>query len=77
MQRGKLVARGVFAAEPVDIVRYRSNPWAKEGSTGWDAYTGWLGQPGDDYVIEVDVQPSPVDLAQYYPRLEIEERWLK
>jgi hypothetical protein len=39
--------------------------------------TGWLGQPGDDYVIEVDVQPSPVDLAQYYPRLEIEERWLK
>ena len=76
-QRGKLVARGVLAAQPIDIVRERSNPWAKEGSTGWEAYSGWLCQPGDDYVIELDVQPSPVDLAQFHPRLEIEERWLK
>jgi hypothetical protein len=76
-QRGKLVARGVLGAETIDIVRDRSNPWAKENSTGWEHHTGWVGQPGYGYVIEVDVQPSPVDLAQFHPRLEIEERWPK
>jgi DNA invertase Pin-like site-specific DNA recombinase len=26
---------------------------------------------GKDYVIEIDVQPSPVDLAQFHPRLAL------
>jgi hypothetical protein len=38
---------------------------------GWDTYDGWFGHQGKGYVIGIDVQPSPVDLAQYHPRLAL------
>jgi hypothetical protein len=70
-QGNKVVAQGGIDASPIDVVRGRPNSWAKDKAMGWDTYGGWFGHPGKDYVIEIDVQPSPVDLAQFHPRLAL------
>jgi hypothetical protein len=70
-QGGRVVAQGEIAASGIDVVRGRPNSWAKDKAMGWGMYDGWLGHPGSDYVIEIDVQPSPVNLSQFHPRLAI------
>jgi hypothetical protein len=59
-QDDNVVAQGHMDASPIDVVRGR-----------WSVYGGWFGHPGKDYVIEIDLQPSPEDLAQFHPRLAI------
>jgi hypothetical protein len=68
-QEGKEIAKGRMDAAPIDVVRRLPSSWAKD--KGWSVYSGWFGHPGKDYVIEIDVQPSPGDLAQFHPRLAI------
>jgi hypothetical protein len=70
-QGGKVIAQGDMDATPIDVVRGRPNSWAKDKAMGWYVYRGWFGHPGKDYVIEIDVQPSPENLAKYHPRLAI------
>ena len=70
-QDGKVVAQGRMDAAPIDVVRGRPSSWAKDKDMGWSVYRGWFGHPGKDYVIEIDVQPSPDNLAQFHPRLAI------
>jgi hypothetical protein len=70
-QGSKVIAQGRMDASPIDVVRGRPNSWAKDKTMGWYVSRGWFGHPGKDYVIQIDVQPSPEDLAQYHPRLAI------
>jgi hypothetical protein len=70
MQGGKIVARGSMDASPAALTRAPAS-WAMDKTMSWDAYSGWSAHPGSDYIIEINVQPSAIDLAQFHPRLAI------
>jgi hypothetical protein len=47
--------------------------WANDKGMSWAVFRGWFAHPASDYVIEINVQPSALDLAQLHPRLVIME----
>jgi len=47
--------------------------WAKDKSMSWSVYGGPFCQPGDNFILEVNLPPGPMDLTSYHPRIAIIE----
>ncbi len=70
---GKVIAQGSGAMQS-PVLPTAPADWAKDKKMSWLTFGGFFAQPGDDYVIQLDMQTSPDSLQALHPRLAIMKR---
>jgi hypothetical protein len=69
-QNGAVIAKGSMDAQPEDLAGNHPS-WAKDKNMSWSVFTGAFCQPGDNFILEVNLQPGPIDLSSYHPRIAV------